>query len=275
MSETQSTSAAPTCRICGGSPTIKAHLIPQGFVREIKVDPKSNEQIMLVDADNGPKRSSKSGAFATDILCGPCDNKLGVYEGEALKLLRRLRRHKIGKKTGTSSVIREKGYPFRVRDTDEFIRFACGIIWKYAAVSPSTQGRITEVPFFSQLADVCFHDAPIPDGIDVAIERDLMAYAAFKKVTDVNYYRTPSTGRLGGRRMAWFSLGGFIIYVRLDEGGASSHLPTRFWMRGKKQHHFQVSMRSFDENADVGGSIRRVEGDLARLNARALAAVRK
>jgi hypothetical protein len=269
----QTATPVATCRICGGSPTIKAHLIQESFVKEIQVSRTSGEQHLIVEADGGPTRKSPTGWFSQDILCQPCDGKLGVYENEALKLFRRLRAHKVGKKTGTSSVIREGAYPFRVRDTNEFIRFACGILWKYGSSSPSTPGYITLGPFLDILADVCFRNGAVPDTVDVAIERDLTSFAAFTDPTDVYYYRNPSMGVRGGRRVAWFSVAGFIVYVRLDASGASDHLPPRFWMRGKKQHHFQVAMSSLDVNADVGASIRRVEGNLAKLNAKALASV--
>lgn len=269
----QTSTPVATCRICGGSPTIKAHLIPESFIKEIQVSRTSGEQHLIVEADDGPTRKSPTGWFSQDILCQPCDGRLGVYENEALKLFRRLRVRKIGKKTGTSSVIREGAYPFRVRDTDEFIRFACGILWKYGSTSPSTPGYITLGPFLDILADVCFRNGAVPDTVDVAIERDLTSFAAFTDPTDVYYYRNPSMGVRGGRRVAWFSVAGFIVYVRLDAGGASDHLPPRFWMRGKKQHYFQVAMSSLDVNADVGASIRRVEGNLAKLNAKALASV--
>lgn len=266
---------APTnsCHICGKGPTIKAHLIPESFVKEIQVAAKSGEQHMIVQPDDGPKQASKTGRFAPDILCAACDGKLGVYENQALQIFRRLRMRKIGRKSGTSSVIREGAYPFRVPTRDVLIRFACGIIWKYASIAPSTPDYITVGPFLDILADICFANAPIPDSVDVAIERDLTAFAAFSDPTDVNFYCTPSTGTRGGRRMAWFSVCGFIVWIRLDASGPSDHLAPRFWMRGKEQLHFRVDMSSLDVNADVGSSIRRVEPDLAKLNAKALAAL--
>lgn len=260
----------PVCRICGGGPTIKAHLVPECFVKEIQVGPKSGEQHMIVHGDNGRKNASKTGRYASDILCGPCDGKLGICENEALKLFRRLRRQKIGKKTGTTSIIREGAYPFRVRDTNEFIRFACGILWKYASIPLSTPGQIDLGSYRDVFADICFRNGAVPADVDVAIERDVTSFAAFTATSDVYYYRTPSTGTRGGRRMAWFALGGFIVYVRFDRRGASDHLPARFWMRSKKQHHFQVSMRSLEVTQDISIAIRRVEGDLAKLNKKIL-----
>lgn len=257
--------APAKCLICEEVPTIEAHLIPRGFVREIQAAPKSGEQHMIVEA-GGLKQASKTGRYSRDILCASCDGRLGVYEEDALTLLRRLRHRKIGKKVGTNSFIREGAYPFRVRRTEDFIRFACGILWKYGAIPPAVPGHITLGAYQEVLGATCFGRDPIPNAIDVAIERDLTSFAAFTDPHDVYFYRTPSTGTLGGRRMAWFSLGGFIIYVRLDVSGPSSHFAPRYWMRGKEQHFFRVSMRSLHENEDVGVSIHRAAEDLAKLN---------
>lgn len=271
---TQPTSTGSSCRICGEGPTIKAHLIPESFVKEIQVSKTSGEQHLILNAD-GTTRRSPTGWFDPDILCGPCDNKLGVYENQALQLFRRLRYVKIGKKVGTESTIREGAYPFRVRNTDELIRFACGILWKYGSTAPSTSGYITLGPYRDLLADICFHEHAIPPSIDVAIERDLTSFAAFDDPTDVYYYRNPSMGMRGGRRMAWFSVAGFIVYVRLDSDGASPHLQSRFWMRGKKQLHFRAAMSSLDENADLHSSIPRLKANLNKLNAKALSGIKR
>lgn len=272
MPKTRAESVSPParCLICQGQ-TIEAHLIPRAFVREIQVNPKSGEQHIVVEYDRGAKRRSKTGLFSREILCAACDGRLGAYEDDALKLFRRLRSRDIGKKIGASSFIREGAYPFRVRRTDDLIRFTCGILWKYGAVPSTTPGHISLGPWKEVLAAICFQDGPIPESVDVAIERDLTSFAAFTDPHDVYYYRTPSMGVLGGRRMAWFSLGGFIIFVRLDAAGRSNHFPPRLWMRGRTQHHFWVAMRSLDENMDVGVSIHRVADDLAKLNATVLA----
>ena len=266
--------ATPACLVCGASPTIRAHLIPESFIREIQMKPKSGEQHLIIHPDQDHKQASKTGRYAPRILCGPCDGKLGRYEEVALRLLGRLRSRKVGVKTGTESLNDEGNHAFRAPDPESFIRFACGILWKYASISPDTPGHIDLGDYREVFEDICFRGAPIPKGVDVGLERDMFSFAAFTDPNDVYYYLTPSTGARGARRvaqLAWFGVCGFVIYVRFDPDGPSDYLPSRCWMRGKEQFHFHVSRRSIDDQfRQLGPFIRALEPDLNRLNGKIL-----
>ncbi|MHB8283299.1 MAG: hypothetical protein ACYDD1_01340, partial [Caulobacteraceae bacterium] len=148
------------------------------------------------------------------------------------------------------------------------------ILWKYAATAPCRES-VDLRRYFEVFSEMCFRGGAVPADVDVALERDMGSYAAFPKGSDVYYYQTPSKGARGGRQLAWFSFGGFILYVRFDEAGPSDYLPRRCWMRGKDQHHFHVSMRTVGGASDLMPSVKRVEGDLAKLNAKALKASKR
>lgn len=275
--EIDGANATPACLVCGARPTIRAHLIPESFIRQIQMKPKSGEQHLIIHPSLDYKQPSKTGRYEPRILCGPCDGKLGRYEEAALRLMGRLRSRRIGVKTGTESVIREKDYAFRAPDPDAFMRFACGILWKYASVSPRLPGYIDVGDYRNVFEDICFRGAPIPKAVDVGIERDLFSFAAFTDPNDVYYYQTPSLGARGTKRVAqlgWFGVWGFIVYVRFDEDGPSDHLPSRCWMRGREQFHFHVSMRSIDYQLEqIGPSIHEVKQDLNRLNGKILSRI--
>lgn len=118
---------------------------------------------------------------------------------------------------------------------------------------------------------ICFHSAAIPEGVDVFIERDLFSFAAFSDPNEVYYYCTPSVGERGYRTshgFSWFSVGGFTIYVKLNDPGASDYAPKRCWMRGKKECFFNVSMRSLEVNRGMHDAIDMTRNDLAKLNRR-------
>lgn len=86
----KNTDAASQCLICGKGPTIKAHLLPEAFVREIFHAPKDDEQHLIYHPDTGKKVQSGTGRFDRNILCGDCDNVLGRYEDSAFTLIKRL-----------------------------------------------------------------------------------------------------------------------------------------------------------------------------------------
>lgn len=248
--------------------------MPEAFVRQVNMLPKSGEQHMVIHPNLGFRQASKTGRFDRALLCGPCDQKLGRYEEGAFRLLNRLRSRKVGKKNGTESVIREGNYPFRAPSPSDFIRFACGVLWKYGSIPTAAPGYIDVGDFLAVFENICFREADIPKSVDVGIERDMYSFAGFANPNDVYYYRTPSVGPRGNARvaqLAWFSVAGFIVHVRFDEDGPSDHLPARCWIRGKEQLNFHVSMRSIDEVRYLAPSIQTVSRDLNRLNGKILA----
>ncbi|MBY5826369.1 hypothetical protein [Rhizobium leguminosarum] len=254
------------CRICGAGPTIRSHLIPEAFVKEIFFSPKADEKHMLVHNDKDFKAQSNTGRFERDLLCAECDGVLGTYEGRALSLLKKLRHIAVGTKSGTQSFIKEGAYPFRVEQADDFVRFACGILWKYASTPRDSPSAIDVDRYYDTLQSICFHRGAIPETVDVFLERDLLSVAAFDDPNGVFYYSTPSVDLLAGQRMAWFSVGGFIVYIKLDDGGISAFAPSKCWMRGRKKCHFNVDVRSLETNMGIFDSIETAREDLARLN---------
>jgi hypothetical protein len=63
--------------------------------------------------------------------------------------------------------------------------------------------------------------------------------------------------------MAWFSVGGFTIYVKLNELGLSDFAPRKCWMRGRKQCFFNVATRSLLVNSSIHETIGLTSGYLA------------
>jgi hypothetical protein len=241
-------------------------LIPEAFVKEIFYHPKADEKHMLVFNEKGYKAQSTTGRYEPDLLCSKCDGTLGGYEESALLLLKGLRQVAIGTKNGTESVINSGVYPFRVQRVDDFIRFACGILWKYMSVSDENPSKITMDAYRDAFEQVCFHGAPIPTDIDVFLERDVFSATAYDDPHGVFYYTTPSVNVRGGRRMAWFSVGGFIIYIQVDAGEPSNFAPSKCWMRGRKKCFFNVDMRALRTNIGIIQSMAETKDDLARLN---------
>lgn len=269
MTKSKEGKPVPLCLVCRERPAIRAHLLPESFVKEVFHGPKDDEKHMIVHPDTGRKFQSNTGRFEKDILCADCDNVLGAYEDFAFRLLKRLRAVEVGTKEGTRSDVAVGTYRFRVDVVDEFIRFACGILWKYASTPPDAPDHIDIGESRAMFEDICWRGAPIPGWVDVFIERDLFAFAAFPDPEQVYYYCSPSLGRRGYRTahdLAWFSVGGFIIYVKLNQPGISDFALRKCWMRGRTDCHFMVAMRSVEVNNSIHESIEMTREDLARLN---------
>lgn len=243
--------------------------MPESFVREIFHEPKADEKHMVVHPVTGRKHQSNTGRFDRAILCAKCDNILGRYEDMAFRLIKRLRSVSIGKKIGSQSFISEGKYPFRVPVADDFIRFACGVIWKYASIPVEDDSHINIGDCKALFEAICFQGAQIPSAVDVFVERDLFSFAAFDNPDQVYYYCSPAVGAKGydtSHTFSWFSAGGFTIYVKMNDPGVSDFAPKRCWMRGRKSCFFNVSMRSVEVNSSIHRSIGMTRDDLARLN---------
>jgi len=210
------------CQHCGSSDTINAHLIPEAFVMEVKVD-RGEQHLILHEGQDRPLVSN-TGAYDPDLLCAACDGILGRWEGYAFKLFKRLRaiEAEIGSIVPMGSV-----------DGDIVLRFAAGIAWKYTATLPKF-GRIDIGPYAAVLKDVALGDAPIPSTLDVAVIR------LVELDGDVYYYRAPVPARHGGINSVRFSVGSFVIYLKTDKRPNDRVLPPECWLKGRSEGSFLI-----------------------------------
>lgn len=201
------------CANCGSPRTIKAHLIPQAFIREVRVEDKGHA---LTDRVIGEFQPSQNGRYDDAILCAECDNRLGADEKYAFETLKRIR----------EAAPRIVGHPFSVQgvDGDRLLRFAMGIVWKYALTRPH-YGRISIGPYADRLKGALFAAG------DPQIDAFMMK---LHSGDDVSYfYRAPLTSRYQGVNFARFSVGGFVFLVKLDQRTAAQ-IPAEGWLRGNR-----------------------------------------
>ena len=210
------------CLSCGAPNTIDAHLIPKAFVAEVKVDP-GERHLILHGGKTSPIRSH-TGIYDRDILCGTCDALLGDHEGYAVELLRECRAAE-GPPRGIIT--------FEPIDGDRLIRFAAGIAWKYAVTGQA--GRIDIGPYVGVLADVALRRAAIPDTLDLAMMRIVELDG------DVYFYRTPMPDRKEGVNMVRFTVGSFLIFLKIDKRRPGSLLPPECWLRGRTAGTFVMT----------------------------------
>jgi len=69
---------------------MKAHIMAEGLLKLINLNPNKYEPnfIMLSDEYKKPKHRP-TGSYDPTILCNVCDNKIGVWDEEAIKMCRR------------------------------------------------------------------------------------------------------------------------------------------------------------------------------------------
>tara|TARA_R110000868_G_scaffold7112_3_gene38872 strand:+ start:5485 stop:6225 length:741 start_codon:yes stop_codon:yes gene_type:complete len=218
------------CLNCGGGPTIRAHLIPQSFVREVK---GRDTDHAFVQSDGQKYTSSKNGLFDDYLLCAECDGRLGAHENYVLGLLSGLR----GKTTALKT-----NHLFEAHvDGNRFLRFATGIAWKYASTARE-RGRIEVGPYANLLRDISLNRAVIPSSVDAFVCR------LHSGDGEVYIYRAPKLDKQLGVNFVRFSVGGFVIFLKLDKRPNPQAQPASNWVRGASSFSFPVlPMTAFEE----------------------------
>lgn len=212
-----------SCLVCGSKKTIKAHLIPKAFTKEVILN--VGEKHVVTHSSGDQYRTTDTGLFDQDILCGPCDGKIGRYEGNVFNFLRRARdaRPRVNAFLECDPI-----------DGDMFVRFAAGIAWKYSATKTS-YGRIDVGPYANVLKKVAFKDKHIPNSIDLA------AFFLQDGRSDVYFYRTPLLDRQGQVNLVRFSVGGFVFFLKVDKRPNPKMIPDHCWLRQKSKGAFLVA----------------------------------
>lgn len=208
------------CLQCGASKTIKAHLIPEAFVMEVKSD--RGEQHLILHEGHSNFQVSNTGFYDQNLLCSACDGVLGSYEGYVFKLLKRLR-----KIPATSGTIINMGSV----DGDKVLRFAAGIAWKYTATE-NKFGRLDIGPYNAILKEVAFNVSIIPEKIDVTLIR------LIELDGDVYFYRAPFAARHAEVNAVRFSVGSFLFILKIDQRPNDKKLPPECWLRGRNDGKF-------------------------------------
>lgn len=222
-------SNAACCLYCGASPTIRAHLIPKSFAKEVRGDDKN---FALINQD---LRISQSGLFDDSLLCGECDGRLGKNEKYALETFRRLRSattSKLNTHVGVSPV-----------SGDRLIRFAAGLAWKYSVARPE-YGRISIGPYSDVLKCVAFGDNE--DHIPLTIDMVMVRLKALR--FEERFFRAPKPDRQFGVNFVRMTLGAFLMLLKIDRRPAPVLSSPEIWMRGRTEVVFPVlPLRMFEE----------------------------
>lgn len=225
-----------TCLVCGSLKTIKAHLIPKAFVNDLKV--LKSENTLLIHEKVEKFKRTRTGVYDDSILCGNCDQKLGNYENAALKMLRRVtaRITKTDYSLATFPVA-------TIRDVSgsELIRFAAGIVWKYS-VSDSYKGGLTLGPYQTDLQNVAFENAEIPNKID------LLCFALHGPLARSRFYKEPFMDKQHDVNIVRFSVRGCVFFLKLDKRLPTDSHTRQFWLRGKTEADVIIASEDrFDE----------------------------
>lgn len=213
----------PQCIRCDSTPTIRSHLIPQTFARDVRA---GDNDMAVTKGSSERFRVRKNGDVERHILCASCDNLLSADENYASKFL---------KSTFQDSVGVVPGSTFQVEvDGDRLIRFVAGICWKFSACQAHL-GQISLGPYQQLLMDVAFDQVAVPENVNLF----LMRY--WGEGNEQYFYRNPIPDRFANMNMVRLSLGGFLFHLKTDQNRGPKGSFSELWVRGKSSINVPVA----------------------------------
>lgn len=244
------------CANCGNPETIRAHLIPKVFCRQIQEGKSHAAQV----TESGNFRPSQSGIWDRSILCSECDNKLGELENYAHHVF---------------SAIRKSGsdVPWKTKAVDgveneKILRFCSAILYKYS-LTDEKKGRINLQGSQEVCRSIAFGECTIPDEFNAFLWRPVR----YPYDTGQFAYRAPLPDDLHGVKLYRMMLGGMLIFVKIDQKEIPIAELKKLLIRRKKSllyltvpaqglEEYQVPNKIIAENESLSRYLDRVGSEL-------------
>jgi hypothetical protein len=194
--------ASSVCRGCGGTGTVRAHLIPRSFVHDLK---GAQKHIYVGWAERKGRKVSQSGLIDEDILCGKCDGHLGQYDAFAIEFCRNFDAEM---QTPAPNIFR-----ISPADTEKAVKFFASVVWRYSISTLPEAAEVNLGSFEDTFKDILLGHAPCaPEPATVlfryrsrVIKEDEICLPPFKSPF------------IGGKLEAYsIALGGFRALVKVD-----------------------------------------------------------
>ena len=188
------------CKRCGSLDTIKAHLLPQTFTKEV-LD-VGRQDIVMTDAKARWSGLTKSGYYDPDLLCGQCDAELGKFENAMAIGLRKIR-------SEIAQYPKDRLCTFEGFSGEDTLKAICGIVWKYCKTGRPEAIEIG--PYSDILFDYVFR------GEDPGPKVDAFLVKYFSREDEAYFFKAPSPSRYDGVDFVRFSVADFGVFLKTDK----------------------------------------------------------
>ncbi|AYN29877.1 hypothetical protein D8682_24615 [Buttiauxella sp. 3AFRM03] len=188
------------CLKCGRKETIRAHLIPKVFCREVQVGKMHAAGVV----GSNKFTPTQSGIFDKHILCAKCDGELGDLENYAAKKFRVIRSNFKNSKLGVHEMLSA--------DSNKILRFAAGILWKYS-IAAKDFGQIDLLGFDDEIKKYAYGEIEKPSFLDGCF----FWLRLNEGSSDLFAYRAPIMMSIDGVNTFKFLLGGMLFFIKVDD----------------------------------------------------------
>jgi hypothetical protein len=187
------------CRVCGKGPTIKAHLIPAAFARDIR---ECGPDMKVGSIDESGYQFSKSGYFDPNILCAACDGELGKLDDYAVNFCRTFEDRR--------EMITDDMFSIGPVDTDKLVKFTASVYWRHSISSRPEAAKIRLGPFEESFQKISF------DHTSIAHEPALIIWANRSQFNMKKFAFAPTMHRQYGMNFCSMILGGLSFVLKID-----------------------------------------------------------
>jgi len=225
-----------SCKMCGETrPLIKAHVIPRSFFKQL-ID-GSGPLKMASDKPGTYPRTSPTGAYDNQLVCGRCEELFAPWDGYAQKLL--LEPYK------DSSYIKFEGqrhaYVFQDVDYRRLKLFFVSLLWRASTSAEGFYERIRLGPFEDSAKQMILENDPGETerfAVNLARFEDPLGRTMLgpdrTKFFDINYCR--------------FYLAGYVAYIKVDQRKSPDFLQEFLLCQGRP---FAVILRDFRTSKEL------------------------
>lgn len=184
------------CKYCGqDTKLIKAHIIPRSFYPESH---KNGSAISVPSGKGSHIKRIPIGFYDANILCAPCDQKLGRIEEKAFAQMVNGQR---------VSIVEGHAVEYQNADNDVVRLFACALVWKSSISGHEAFERLECGPYEAKLLEVLRGEKEHPE-IDAFVgEFD----------TDWPPFLSPYRLKLEGVNFVKLYAARFVIHLKLDQ----------------------------------------------------------
>lgn len=191
-----------SCRGCGTSKTIEAHLIPRAFVHDIR---RGHKHILIGSAASAGRKVSQSGLIDRKILCKKCDGHLGKYDRFGIDFCRTF--------AAKSQLVAPDIFCIRPADTENVIKFFVTILWRYSISVLDEAKGVNLGPFEDKFKDILFAGASSTTEPETVLWR-YKSHVIKEEEIFLPPFRSPFVG--GTLNAYSISIGGFRAFVKVD-----------------------------------------------------------
>lgn len=193
------------CKVCGNPATVRSHLMPRAFVRDML---RGSDYVEEGSLHQTGSVYQQSGRWDPSILCERHEAALAEADDYGVRFCRRLFRKAELKYEGALWVVPNPR-------PELLVKFACACVWRRGVSLSGPPADLDLGPYEVRLRNLLFYaDTSYNPALLVCRQNVTLEGEPLNEIL-MEPFRNPNYGKRGWQ----FSAGGFLFVLKLDERG--------------------------------------------------------